>query len=148
MKPQAMVAILRTKSTHLPELVGIGTAQWPKEGWITRSYLHHTLRKKGFHYTAVLNKEIVGSIMVVEEDYPKYWIHYFVVKKNYRRQGVGSALLQRVISHLRTGNFLFVDLEKNDHTGLSFYRKNEFGVMGLVKGWFDGKPGIIKIGRA
>ena len=138
-----MVAILRTKSTHLPELVRIGTAQWPKEGWITRSYLHHTLRKKGFHYTAVLNKEIVGSIMVVEEDYQKFWIHYFGVKKNYRRQGVGSALLQRVISHLRTGNFLFVDLEKNDHTGLSFYRKNEFGVMGLVKGWFDGKPGII-----
>ena len=138
-----MVAILRTKSTHLPELVRIGTAQWPKEGWITRSYLHHTLRKKGFHYTAVLNKEIVGSIMAVEEDYPKYWIHYFVVEKKYRRQGVGSALLQRVISHLRTGNSLWVDLEKNDHTGFSFYRKKGFRVMGIVKGWFSGKPGII-----
>ena len=85
----------------------------------------------------------MGSIMVVEEDYPKYWIHYFIVDKEYRRQGIGTALLQKVESKLPKNTFLFVDLEEKDKTAFSFYQNNNFEVMGTVKNWFTGKEGII-----
>lgn len=138
-----MISIAKSRNSHLSILTQIGKRQWPKEKWISRHYLYHTLQKKGFHFTALLNGKIVGSIMVVEEDYPKYWIHYFIVDKDYRRQGIGSALLRKVESKLPKNTFLFVDLEEKDKTAFSFYQNNNFEVMGTVKNWFTGKEGII-----
>ena len=135
--------IIPTTLSHLQRLARIGREQWPHENWITEAYLKITVAKKGIHYTALLNKAVVGSIMAVEEDYPKFWIHYLVVDKNYRRKGIGTALLKKIESKLAKGAFLLVDLEKNDRTGLAFYKKNGFLIQGKVKNWFEGREGII-----
>ena len=134
-----------TQEAHLTILATIGKEQWPEENWITAPYLKTTLDKAGFHFTALeQHQQPIGSIMAVEEDYPKYWIHYFIVDQAYRRQGIGSQLLQKVEGKLKKGNFLFVDLEQiRDKEGVSFYLENGFKIMGKVKNWFDGREGII-----
>ncbi len=138
-----MTSIVATSRSHLSALARIGKTQWPNEKWITPGYLRITLQKEGAHYTALSDGKVVGSIMVVEEDFPKYWIHYFIVDAKLRRQGIGAALLRKVEEKLPRNAFLFVDLEKNDEVGISFYRKNGFKRMGKVKNWFEGREGII-----
>lgn len=135
--------IIPTKIPHVKTLAEIGREQWPTENWITEGYLNITLHKKGVHLTAINNQQVVGSIMLVEEDYPKYWIHYLVVEKKYRRQGIGTLLLRKAEEKLSRGTLLFVDLEKRDTIGLKFYQKNGFLKMGKVKNWFEEKTGII-----
>lgn len=138
-----MISIVKTHSYHLPQLALMGKEQWPREKWITSRFLLQTMMKKGVHVTAIIDGKTAGCIMVVEEDFPKFWIHYFIVDKKYRRQGIGSDLLQKVESKIPRHSTLFVDLEKKDHTGYSFYRKNGFKLMGTVKKWFISKEAII-----
>lgn len=139
-----MTKIVKITEKHLKDLVSIGKSHWFYEKWLSIRYLKNTLDKRGFHFTAIINGKLVGSIMVVEEDYPKYWIFYFAVGKNYRRKGIGTALLKKIESKLKNGNFLFVDIEKSDKTGINFYSKNKFKVMGKVKNWFEkDRTGII-----
>jgi len=58
---------------------------------LQKKYIENTLNNRGFHFTAFVDGKIAGSIMVVEEDIPKFWIFYFIVDKNYRRTGIGTA---------------------------------------------------------
>ncbi|GEM_PF-3574845 len=139
-----MVKIIKTRGSHLKRFVELGKKQWPSEKWITLQYMKNTLRMKGLHFTALANGQIVGGIMVEEQDGPRSWIYYFCVADHCRRQGIGTALLKKVELKLKKGTLLFVDLEKNDKTGLRFYKKNGFHNMGAVNNWFEGdRKGII-----
>ena len=83
--------IVRTAKAHVNDIVRIGKSHWFYEEWITKKYIENTLNNRGFHFTAFVDGKIAGSIMVVEEDIPKFWIFYFIVDKNYRRTGIGTA---------------------------------------------------------
>ncbi|KHO47757.1 MAG: N-Terminal Acetyltransferase [archaeon GW2011_AR5] len=136
--------IVRTAKAHVNDIVRIGKSHWFYEEWITKKYIENTLNNRGFHFTAFVDGKIAGSIMVVEEDIPKFWIFYFIVDKNYRRTGIGTALLKRVTEKMKKDEFLFVDLAYTDRTGMNFYKNNNFKVMGKVNNWFEkGKSAVI-----
>lgn len=139
-----MIKIVKTTISHVNDIVRIGKKHWFYEDWVTKKYIENTLNNRGFHFTALADGKIIGSIMVVELDIPKFWIFYFVIDRDYRRMGIGSALLKKVTGRMKKDEFLFVDLTYGDKTGMQFYKKNGFKIMGRVKNWFEkGKDGIL-----
>lgn len=131
-------------ATHLGALARIGREHWPTERWITRRYLSSVLRMDGVHATALMEKRVVGGIMAVQEDAPKWWLYYLAVSKAHRRQGIGTMLLRHVEAHIPKKALLCVDLEASDAAALAFYRAASFRRMGAVRHWFDGsRTGII-----
>lgn len=137
-----MIKIVKTRNEHLKGLLDVGKTNW-EYSWLNLEYLKNTFSKRGVHLTAFIDGKIVGSIMVVEEDYPKFWLYYFVVDKKHQRKGVGKALLREAESRLSKGTMIFVDTSKLEKIGLRFYRKSGFKLMGKVKKWFVGNDGII-----
>ena len=136
--------IVETRRNHLKPLVQIGKQHWFYENWINTEYMSNTLDKKGFHFTAMLNGKVAGGVMIIEEDYPKYWIYFLAVDKSCQRRGIGTALMKQVEKKLKKKCVIFTDLEKNDVSGLKFYRKSGFIEMGKVREWFEGeRKGII-----
>ncbi len=139
-----MIKIVKTRPSHIYKILRIGKEQWYYEDWITKKYLNNTIKNRGFHFTALVDNKVVGSIMVVELDIPKFWIFYFAVRKKYQRHGIGTALLNKATREMKKNEFLFVDLTYGDATGMKFYRKNKFKLMGRVKNWFEkGQDGIL-----
>ena len=83
---------------------------------------------KGIYFVAMVNSQIAGSLMITHEwsDWRNSWIAWIqsvYVKKEYRRQGVYSALYQhikdKVISGEFTGIRLYVD--KTNHNAQKTY---------------------------
>jgi len=118
-----MIKIVKTNDKHLGHLVDIGKQHWIHENWIDTKYLKNTISKNGVHLTALVHNKIVGSVVAVEEDYPKFWLYYFAVHKAHQRKGVGTSLLKKAESKMKKGTWAFVDLEKSDKTGMILYEK-------------------------
>lgn len=76
----------------------------------TREEIEHHLEHIDAHYVAMAGQKIVGVIGWYQDDvnwatetmgnkFPgpeAYWVGFFAVDKNYRRKGIGFALLKRI----------------------------------------------------
>lgn len=104
------------------------------------------MKRKGLYYGAFDKNKLVGTIFVDNSlDKPKAWIFFFVVLKEYRKQGIGNKLLKTVEKSLPKDYYkLFVDFEKSDKLAIKFYKKNGFRKAGKIKDWFGvGTYGLI-----
>jgi len=107
---------------------------WKEEEYISISnaderseicnYLKHN---KGLSFIAKQNDKVVGSILC-GTDWRRGYINHFVVKKKYRRQGIGAALLEKSLEGLKALNvsrcYLFV-FNHNDG-GILYWQKKSF----------------------
>lgn len=84
------------------------------------------------------NNEIVGfaglKIIVDEAD-----IMNIVVKKSFRHNGIGSILLENLISYAKDKNLKTITLEVNEHnlSAIRLYDKFNFDNIGIRKKYYD-----------
>ena len=85
------------------------------------------------------NTEIVGfaglKVIVDEAD-----IMNIVVKKSFRHNGIGSILLENLISYAVANNLKTITLEVNEHnlSAIRLYDKFNFDHIGIRKKYYDG----------
>ena len=85
------------------------------------------------------NDEIVGfaglKVIVDEAD-----IMNIVVKKSFRHNGIGSVLLEHLISYAKSNNLKTITLEVNEHnlSAIRLYDKFNFDKIGIRKKYYDG----------
>lgn len=90
------------------------------------------------------SNEIVGfaglKIIIDEAD-----IMNIVVKKNYRHNGIGSILLENLISYAKTLNLTTITLEVNEHnlSAIKLYDKFNFNHIGIRKKYYNGESDAI-----
>lgn len=90
------------------------------------------------------NNEIIGfaglKIIIDEAD-----IMNIVVKKRYRNNGIGSILLENLISYSKSLNLKTVTLEVNDHnlSAIRLYDKFNFDHIGIRKKYYNGENDAI-----
>lgn len=138
-----MIKIIKATKRHLKDFVRLGKQNFNYK-WITFKYFQNALASRGFHFVAANRNKIVGGIMVVEEDYPRFSFYFIAIDKAYKRKGIGTALLKRVESRMEKGTYLFTDTSKFEKEAIKFYKKNGFKEMGRVKNWFErGIEGIF-----
>lgn len=93
---------------------------------------------------ARMNDEIIGfaGIKVVLDEAD---IMNIVIKKNYRNQGVGTLLLENLISLAKRLNLKSLSLEVSEKNlpAIHLYQKFGFESLGVRKNYYQDKNGII-----
>ena len=90
------------------------------------------------------NNEIVGfagfKIIIDESD-----IMNIVVKKNFRKNGIGSVLLENLISLSKSLNLKSITLEVNENniSAINLYNKFDFVKLGVRKNYYGNSNAII-----
>lgn len=90
------------------------------------------------------NNEIVGfagfKIIIDEAD-----IMNIVVKKNFRKNGIGSVLLENLISLSKFLNLKSITLEVNENniSAINLYNKFDFVKLGVRKNYYGNSNAII-----
>lgn len=87
-------------------------------------------RNPGLSLVAEINDEVIGAILC-SHDGRRGYLHHLAVDKRYRRQGVGSELVQRCLSLLQGEGIakcnIFI-LEHNE-SGVAFWEYNGFELL-------------------
>lgn len=97
-----------------------------------------------YFLVAKANNEIIGfaglKIILDEAD-----IMNIVIKKNYRHNGIGSSLLDNLISYSKSLNLKSITLEVNENnlSAIRLYDKFNFDKIGIRKQYYDGKSDAI-----
>ena len=90
------------------------------------------------------SNEILGfaglRIIIDEAD-----IMNIVVKKSYRHNGIGSILLENLISYAKNLNLKTITLEVNEHnlSAIKLYDKFNFNHIGIRKKYYNGESDAI-----
>ena len=108
--------------------------------------LKQELECKNSNFIVVKNEnfEILGfagfKVIVDEAD-----IMNIVVKKNFRNKGIGSFLLDNLISIAKNLNLNIITLEvsKKNLTAISLYKKFGFKNLGIRKKYYNGIDGFV-----
>lgn len=111
----------------------------------TYSILKDELNCSSSHYiVAKLNNDIVGfcGIKVVLDSAD---IMNIVVKKDFRNLGIGTALLNEIITLCLSLNLSSITLEvrKDNEYAISLYRNFGFETLGVRKKYYNGIDGFI-----
>jgi len=111
--------------------------------------LNHPLKKDDLLYE--INENPVSNFFFAYIDnkiigYIDYWITFdsstifkIVVKKDYRRMGIGSSLLNKVIEKLKEKEVLYLTLEVrvSNLEAIKLYEKFNFKKISIKKGYYD-----------
>ena len=111
----------------------------------TYQILKEELESENSSYlVARMNNEIVGfaGIKVVLDEAD---IMNIVIKKNYRNQGIGTLLLESLISLAKRLNLNSLSLEVSEENlpAIHLYQKFGFESLGFRKNYYQDKNGII-----
>ncbi len=111
----------------------------------TYSILKDELNCSSSHYiVAKLNNEIVGfcGIKIVLDSAD---IMNIVVKKDFRNLGIGTALLNEIITLCLSLNLSSITLEvrKDNEYAISLYKNFGFETLGVRKKYYNGIDGFI-----
>ncbi len=111
----------------------------------TYSILKDELNCSSSHYiVAKLNNEIVGfcGIKIVLDSAD---IMNIVVKKDFRHLGIGTALLNEIITLCLSLNLSSITLEvrKDNEYAISLYKNFGFETLGVRKKYYNGIDGFI-----
>ena len=77
---------------------------------------------KKFHLLAKENAEIVG-ILIGYTAFSNVYVNELIVKENFRRQGIGKKLLQRLEQFCNGKNYSDISLVTNEFQAPDFYKK-------------------------
>ena len=94
---------------------------------------------------AILNNEIIGFAgicQVIDEAH----ITNIVVRKDFRKLGIGSLLLEKLISickNLESINSVTLEVNEDNITAQKLYEKFNFKVLGKRKNYYNNKAAII-----
>jgi ribosomal protein S18 acetylase RimI-like enzyme len=113
------------------------------------SYKSDEMTEKDEVYIALLDEEPVGVIGYCRDyfstDY-SYWLGWFIVRKKFRRNRIGTKLLRKVERDLKAmrKRKLFVSTEDNNKEAKNFYTANGFRTEGVVRDYYwNGEDQLI-----
>lgn len=106
--------------------------------WSRKSLEDELVNETSLFYVALVNDTVVGYIgmsAVIDEGY----IFNVAVDKNYRNNGVGSALINNIVTYGKKHNFAFITLEvrQSNTNAVSLYAKFGFVKAGLRTGYYS-----------
>lgn len=84
--------------------------------------LFSSIKDSTYHIFAYDSKKLVGLISAISDKSINLFITYLLVAPEYQNQGIGKALLNKII---KTGNYNRIELISEENNK-SFYEKNGF----------------------
>ena len=112
--------------------------------WTYSTFKQELECENSYFIVAKNSNEIVGfaglKVIVDEAD-----IMNIVVKKSFRHNGIGSILLEHLISYAKSLNLKTITLEVNEHnlSAIRLYDKFNFDHIGIRKKYYNGESDAI-----
>ena len=106
----------------------------------TKEILRDCILYKYDSFVVVLNDYLVGYI-ISKITYPETHILNLTVKKNFRKNGIGKALVELIISDARLSNSenIILEVRANNTDAQSLYKKLNFEIIGTRKDYYESK---------
>ena len=106
----------------------------------TKEILRDCILYKYDSFVVVLNDNLVGYI-ISKITYPETHILNLTVKKNFRKKGIGKALIELIISNarLRNSENIILEVRATNTDAQSLYKKLDFEVIGTRKDYYESK---------
>ena len=106
----------------------------------TKEILRDCILYKYDSFVVVLNDNLVGYI-ISKITYPETHILNLTVKKNFRKNGIGKALVELIISdaRLRNSENIILEVRANNTDAQSLYKKLNFEIIGTRKDYYESK---------
>jgi len=102
------------------------------------------LNPESIYIIAKRNNEIVGFAGIWDDTYNMH-ITNIAVKKSYRKKGIGSILLKKLIQITKEKSKESITLEVNElnEVAINLYLKNNFKILGKRKKYYNGVDDAI-----
>lgn len=88
------------------------------------------------------DKEIIGYLILGNENNDTLFIHHLAVKKKYRDKGIGSEFIKRYISNKKS----VVTVRVSNEKAIGFYERHGFKKIRTYKNLFNRKEDLILLG--
>ena len=114
---------------------------WSKKQW------YYEFKKDGIKIIGLLFSNLVIGICVFHVVLDEAQINFFVVDRNYRKQGFGSYLMSYLIKQCEKLNInkLFLEVSHTNTAAEKFYSRFDFSNVGIRKNYYkDGSDALIK----
>jgi ribosomal protein S18 acetylase RimI-like enzyme len=102
--------------------------------WITPGYFDHYVKTKT-SFVAEANEKAVGFVMTKPTSYiqtmrSEIWLEYIAVLPRFRKMGIGSKLMSKIIDYARIHNvtLLYTTLNPNNKESARLLRKHGFEI--------------------
>lgn len=97
-------------------------------------------------WVSVIDRQVCGFVIVEYSFYSQGFVSLLYTHSNYRRQGIGTALMQQVESICQTEK-LFTSTNESNRPMHSLLAKSQFVPSGVVNNLDEGDPEIIYFKR-
>ncbi len=114
---------------------------WSKKQWAQE------FKKEGTKIFGLLIRKLVIGICVFQVVLDEAQINYFVVKKKFRKKGLGSYFMSYVIKKCELLNLkkLLLEVSQSNITAERFYSRFDFSTVGIRKNYYkDGSHALLK----
>ena len=114
---------------------------WSKKQW------DEEFKKKGIKVLGLKISNLVIGICVFHIVLDEAQINYFVVNKDFRKQGFGTHLMRYLIKQCEKLkiNKLFLEVSQKNITAEKFYNRFEFSTVGIRRNYYkDGSNALLK----
>ncbi len=114
---------------------------WSKKQWAQE------FKKEGIKIFGLLIRKLVIGICVFQVVLDEAQINYFVVKKKFRKKGLGSYFMSYVIKKCEQLNLkkLLLEVSQSNSTAERFYSRFDFSTVGIRKNYYkDGSHALLK----
>jgi len=114
---------------------------WSKKQWANE------FKKEGTKIFGLLIRNLVIGICVFQVVLDEAQINYFVVKKKFRKKGLGSYFMSYVIKKCELLNLkkLLLEVSQSNITAERFYSRFDFSTVGIRKNYYkDGSHALLK----
>ena len=108
-------------------------------GWSKNQIINQINKKTNLSFGAFYNENLVsfilGDLFNIEK-ISEYEILLIYVCKNFRKQGLGTKLLNKIEENNTRLKKIYLEVSKNNSGGISFYKKMKFIGMHTRKNYF------------
>ena len=114
---------------------------WSKKQWAQE------FKKEGTKIFGLLIRKLVIGICVFQVVLDEAQINYFVVKKKFRKKGLGSYFMSYVIKKCQESNIrkLLLEVSQSNLDAERFYSRFDFFTVGVRKNYYrDGSDALLK----
>ena len=114
---------------------------WSKKQWAKE------LKKKGVKVVGLMLSNLVIGICVFQVVLDEAQINYFVLKKKFRKKGLGSYFMTYVIKKCEELSLkkLLLEVSQCNATAERFYSHFDFSTVGIRKNYYkDGSHALLK----
>lgn len=102
-----------------------------------KDYFIRLLQKNKGTVLGAYEDKLIGFIVIEKDDGGVVKFHWFTVNKNYREQGIGSALLKSAEEWCLENKCHYVFFYTENLKNVEYYKKREYNFVGIQKNsWF------------